>query len=120
MERPSEKLVLGYHDVEVHVVDAAGTELCARLRDTLPPGDPFPGVPEPASVSYSLVAGTSAGTGEPLRYALSRDGVGVLPSATEEEVLRWLWNDIIRILTERGTQLAFVHAGVLGWRGIAI
>jgi hypothetical protein len=115
-----EELDLSYYGVHVHFVDAAGTELCSRLRETFPREDAAPSGSAVIPVSYVVTAGTPPGTEEHARYAASRDGVEVFSPATEEDVFRWLWHDIDLALAERSPQMLFVHAGVVGWRGLAL
>ena len=53
-------------------------------------------------------------------YRITRDGVEVFATATEEDVFRWLCQDIDNAVAQRSRQMLFVHAGVVGWRGLAI
>ena len=41
-------------------------------------------------------------------------------AAAEEEVYWWLRQDIDQAVARRSPRLLFVHAGVVGWRGLAI
>ena len=115
-----EELALSCYDVEVRLVDAAGVGLCQRLRDTLPPEFAAPSGPGSAVVSYVVTAGTLPGTAEHPGYRITCDGVEVFAAATEEDVFRWLCQDIDNAVARRSHQMLFVHAGVVGWRGLAI
>src|SRR5919197_3156072 len=52
--------------------------------------------------------------------ARSCDGVEAFATAAEEEVYRWLRQDIDGAVARRSPRLLFVHAGVVGWRGVGI
>ena len=39
---------------------------------------------------------------------------------TEDSVFQWLRQDIDKTVAQRSRQMLFVHAGVVGWRGLAI
>jgi hypothetical protein len=110
-----EEFDLSYYGVEIHLAATAGTELGTRLHATLPREDAAPAGPDVIPVSYVVTAGTS-----PETYTVSGNGTEVLSAATEEEVLGWLWHDIDRAVAEQSDQLLFVHAGVVGWRGMGI
>jgi Rps23 Pro-64 3,4-dihydroxylase Tpa1-like proline 4-hydroxylase len=115
-----EKLALACYGVEICIIDAAGAGLCQRLRDTLPPEFAVPSGPGSAVVSYVVTAGTVPGTAERPGYRISCDGVEVFAAATEEDVFRWLCQDIDNTVAQRSRRMLFVHAGVVGWRGLAI
>ena len=115
-----EELALACYDVEVRLRDAAGVGLCQRLRDVLPPEFAAPSGSGSAVVSYVVIADTSPESAEDPGYRVTRDGVEVFAAATDEEVLQWLCQDIDSTLAQRSRQMLFVHAGVIGWRGLAI
>ncbi len=71
-------------------------------------------------VSYVVTAVTLPGTAERTEYRITRDGVEAFAAATEEDVFRWLCQDIDTAVAQRSQQMLFVHAGVVGWRGLAI
>ena len=98
---PTEEITTSRYDVEVRVVDAAGAELCQRLRDTLPPE--FAAVAGAASVvvSYLVTVGTQPVTAEHPGYRVSRDGSAVFAAATEEDVFAWLCQDIDNAVAQR-------------------
>jgi hypothetical protein len=100
------------YGVEVRIA-AAGTEVCQRLRDALPPE--FSVGARGASVAISYLVTT-----EHPDYRVSRDGSDVFSAATEEDVFAWLCQDIDNTVAQRSRQMLFVHAGVIGWRGFAI
>src|SRR5262249_17082640 len=115
---PIRDLKLFCYGLEVRVIDVAGTELCRRLHDTLPPE--FTGTSEltKAVVSYSVThdLGIGGGTG----YRVTCQGVEAFESSEEQEVLHWLGQHIDSTVARRSGQMLFVHAGVVGWRGLAI
>jgi hypothetical protein len=116
----TEEITTSRYGVAVRVVDAAGTELCQRLRDTLPPE--FAGVAGAASgvVSYVVTVGPQPVAAEHPGYRVSRDGSAAFTAAREEDVFTWLCQDIDSTVAQRSRQMLFVHAGVIGWRGFAI
>jgi predicted 2-oxoglutarate/Fe(II)-dependent dioxygenase YbiX len=116
----AEELALCCYGVEVRLVDAAGLELCRRLRDTLPPEFVAPSEPAEAAVAYAVTAGVLPGTAGHTEYLIACDGVEVFATAAEEEVYRWLRQDIDQAVARRSPGRLFVHAGVVGWRGVAI
>jgi hypothetical protein len=116
----SEELALACYGVEVRVVDAAGLGLCQRLRDTLPPEFVAPSEPTEAVVTYVVTAGVLPETAEPPEHLISCNGEAVFATAMEEELFAWLRHDIDDTVARRSSQLVFVHAGVVGWRGVAI
>ena len=115
-----EELALSCYGVEICLVDAAGAKLRQRLRDTLPPE--FVALSRPGSpvISYVVTADRLPGTAEHLGYCITCDGVEVFAAATEEDVFQWLCQDIDNTVAQRSRQMLFVHAGVVGWRGLAI
>lgn len=115
-----DELVISCSGVTIRVVDDADTDLCERLLGTFPPE--FTASPEGGciQVSYVVTANTGAETDEQSRYAMSRDGLIVREAATDEDVFQWLWQDINTAVAQGTRQRLFVHAGVVGWRGLAI
>jgi Rps23 Pro-64 3,4-dihydroxylase Tpa1-like proline 4-hydroxylase len=71
-------------------------------------------------VSYVVTTDTLPGMVEHPGYRITCDGVEVFTAATEEDVFRWLCQDIDNTVAQRSRQMLFVHAGVVGWRGLAI
>jgi hypothetical protein len=117
---PTQELATSCYGVEVRVVDATGAELCQRLRHTLAPEFAVGGGAAPVVVSYLVTLGMEPPTAEPLRYRVSRDGSPAFAAATDEQVFAWLCQDIDNAVAQRSRQMLFVHAGVIGWRGLAI
>jgi SM-20-related protein len=115
-----EELTLSCYGVEVRLADAAGLDLCQQLQDSLAPEFAVSAEPGSAVVSYVVTADPLPGPAGHSRYRVSRDGVEVLTAITEEEALRWLLQDIDSVAAQRSQQMLFVHAGVVGWRGLAI
>lgn len=116
----AESLVLCCHGVEVRLVDDAGLWLCRRLRETLPPEFAPPSTPSPVSVAYVVTAVVPPGLTEASEFLITCDGVAVFATAVDEEVYWWLRWDIDQAVARRSAQLLFVHAGVVGWRGVGI
>ena len=115
-----EELALSCYGVGIRLVDTACAGLCRRLQDTLPPEFAAPSGPGLAVVSYVVTDGTLPGTAEHPGYHVTCDGVEVFAAATEEDVFRWLCQDIDNAVARHSHQMLFVHAGVVGWRGLAI
>ena len=80
----TEELALACYGVEVRVVDAAGLELCQRLRDALPPEFVAPSEPAEALVAYVVTAGVLPGTAEDTEYLIACDGVEVFAAYGDE------------------------------------
>ncbi len=120
----SEELALTCYGVEVRVADAAGAGLCQRLRDTLPPEFVTPSEPAPVSVAYSVTTtspeSAQAAPEASTEYVVACDDVAVFATDSEEDLFRWLRRDIDLCVAQRSPRLAFIHAGVVGWRGVAI
>src|SRR5215467_11147446 len=115
-----EELALSCYGVGIRISDATGAALCQRLRETLAPEFTHPSEQESELVSYVVTAGSPVGTAEHPEYGVARDGVEILTATTEEDVFRWLCQDIEHAVVHRSQQMLFVHAGVVGWRGLAI
>jgi hypothetical protein len=108
-----EELTLACYGVEVHLRDTAGLALCQRLRDSLPPEFAAPTDPPQARVAYAVSAAS-------VDYRVTRDGLEVFTTDTDEDLFGWLSQDIDRTVARHSQRLLFVHAGVVGWRGLAI
>jgi hypothetical protein len=115
----TEEITTSCYGVALRVVDAAGAELRRRLADTLPPEFAAAGAAS-VVVSYVVTVGPLPAAAEHPGYCVSRDGSPVFAAATEEDVLAWLCQDIDNTVAQRSRQMLFVHAGVIGWRGLAI
>ena len=133
--RPADELVLWCYGVAVRLVDATGLGLGRRLREELPPefapaAPAAPAAPPAgATVTYRVTvarpprarlrgAGPSEAAGP--EYLVACDGVAVFATAAEGELAWWLRRDIDQAVARRAPGLLFVHAGVVGWRGLAI
>lgn len=116
----TESLVLCCYGVEVRLVDDAGLGLCRRLRETLPPEFAVPSAPSQDSVAYVVTAVVPPGLTEANEFLITCDEVAVFATAVDEEVFWWLRWDIDQAVARRCAQLLFVHAGVVGWRGVGI
>jgi hypothetical protein len=107
------------YGVAIRVVDAAGAGVTQRLRDMLAPEFVAGDGATSLAASYVVTTDTRA-TAEQSGYRVSRDGSVVFVAATEEDVVAWLCQDIDNTVAQRSQQMLFVHAGVIGWRGLAI
>ena len=115
----TEKLAISCYGVEIHLVDAARTDICPRLRDALVEFA-APSAPGSTVVSYIVTVGTRPGTADRPEYRIARDGLDLRAEQTEEGTFQWLRHDIDSTVAQRSRQMLFVHAGVVGWRGQAI
>jgi Rps23 Pro-64 3,4-dihydroxylase Tpa1-like proline 4-hydroxylase len=115
-----DEVALSGYGLEVRLVDAVGAGLCQRLRDALPPEFAALSEPGAAVVSYAVTTGRIHGIPERSRYCVIRDGVDQFSASTEEEVFGWLQQDIDKTVARRSRERLFVHAGVVGWRGLGI
>lgn len=115
-----EALNLCCYGVEMRLVDEAGLGLSAYLRDALPPEFVTPSAPAEMSVSYVVTVSAPAQDVETADYLISCDDMPVFATASEDEVYAWLRWDIEQTVARRSPQLLFVHAGVVGWRGVGI
>ena len=109
-----EEVTATCYGVEVRIVDAAGAELCRRMREALAPEFRFAADEGSIAVSYLVTLDAPSG------YRISRDGAAVFASPTEGHVFTWLCQDIDNTIAQRSPEKLFVHAGVVGWRGLAI
>ena len=71
-------------------------------------------------VSYAVNLDTQPGNAAEARYSVTCDGTEVFAATTEDSVFQWLRQDIDTTVSQRSRQMLFVHAGVVGWRGLAI
>jgi SM-20-related protein len=116
----AEVLTLCCYGVEVRLTDEAELGLCQRLRATLPPEFVTPAEPSGIVVAYVVTEVAHPGLAEASEFLISCDEVAVFATASEEELFWWLRWDIDQVVARRSPQLLFVHAGVVGWRGIGI
>lgn len=119
-----ETLTLCCWGIEIHIIDNADLGLCPRLRETLPPEFTVPSTPSAVAVTYDvtpgLTAGIAPGHSEADEFLVTCDGLAVFATDVDEEVYRWLRRDIDLTVARRSSQRLFVHAGVVGWRGVGI
>lgn len=115
-----EALALCCYGVEVRLVDDAGLGLCQRLREALPPEFAAPSEPAAVAVTYSVTALVPQGQSEPSEFLITCDGVALCIAGSEDEAYWWLRRDIDQTVARRSPGLLFVHAGVVGWRGVGI
>jgi Rps23 Pro-64 3,4-dihydroxylase Tpa1-like proline 4-hydroxylase len=119
---PREELALSCYGVEFRLVDDTGAGLCSRLRAALPPEFVDPSVPGVEVISYKVAPEISAGSRAVHGYRVTCNGVTVesFDVATEDSALELLLRNIDHTISRRSYQGLFVHAGVVGWRGLAI
>ena len=115
-----ESLAVSCYGVEVRVSDTAGAGVCRRLRDTLAPEFVASSGPGSSAISYVVATDPATAGAEDPGYRVTRDGSEVFSAASEEDVFRWLLQDIDSTVAQRSDGMLFVHAGVVGWRGLAI
>ena len=115
-----EMLILCCYDVEIHLVDEARLGLCQRLRDSLPPEFVAPSGPSQVSIVYGVTAVITQELTEASEFLITCNDLAVFATAEEEEVYWWLRSDIDLAVARCSPQRLFVHAGVVGWRGIGI
>jgi SM-20-related protein len=108
------------YGVEIRLVDAAGTEICQRLRDAFPSEFAVPSPPGSMVTSYVITAGILPGAADQPAYCIARDGIDLWAEQTEEGAFEWLRQDFDSTVVQGSRQMLFVHAGVVGWRGRAI
>jgi len=115
-----EGVFFSFYGVQIRIFDTADTDICRRLRDSLPAEVAAPFEPSSPLVSYSVTAGIFRDTADLTTYRISRDGTHLYADQTEEGAFQWLRQDIESTVAQRSRQMLFVHAGVVGWRGMAI
>jgi 2OG-Fe(II) oxygenase superfamily len=116
----TEEVLFSFYGVEIRIVDIAGTDICRRLRDALPSEVATPSQPGLTVVSYVVTSGIRPGTADQPAYRIACDGIDLYADQTEEGAFQWLRQDIDSTVAQRSHQMLFVHAGVVGWRGLAI
>ena len=107
------QLVTSCYGVNVRVADTTGAGLCPRLRDTLAPEFVSAPADAAAEVSYCVTGGDRG-------YCITRDDAPAIAAPTDEAAFAWLGQDIDNSVAQRSRMMLFVHAGVVGWRGLAI
>jgi hypothetical protein len=112
-----ETCAFSYSGCEIRLLDEAGCGLCSRIREAMPPEICVASGPLTAAISYVV---SSAGEAECSAYRVTRDNVIAFDGPSEESVFRWLQQDIDRTIAQSSRDRLFVHAGVVGWRGLAI
>jgi SM-20-related protein len=117
-----EELTLDCYGVEFRLIDAVGARLCSRLRDALPPEFVEASGSRAEVISYIVAHDKPAGSGETTGYRITCTGL-VAESfhvATTDGALELLLQHFDHTTSRRSYQGLFVHAGVVGWRGMAI
>ena len=116
----SDTLALSGYGIAIRLVDASGDDLLGRLGDTLPPELVSCATLDGRAVSYVVTVDTRRHAGGRRGYRVTREGVEVCGAAADEDVLEWLRRDIDVTVVQGSPEMLFVHAGVVGWRGLAI
>ena len=100
-------------------IRADSAELMALAASRVPPGA-MPSASDDVDVLFSLAGGGAARPGV-RRYAILYEGISIALRTLDREALADGLDSALHIaLAERATEWAFVHAGVVGWRGRAI
>jgi hypothetical protein len=81
-DTPIHELALTGYGVEVRVHDVAGTGVCQRLKDTLPPEFAQSAEVAGVSVAYRITADADGST----EYVVACDDVAVFATDSEEEL----------------------------------
>jgi len=115
-----EELALSAYGTELRVVDTSGSGVCRRLQDALPAEFTKPRGPSELVVSFRVEPDVPAENDATASYRLFCDGIVRLTRSTEDAVLQMLQQRIDDAVARHSRQLLFVHAGVVGWRGLAI
>lgn len=104
------------YGVEVRLDDRTGLGLADHVRAALPPeltaGDHA--AEEVVTYTVTVVPGESP------EYVVAADALEVFAAESAEAVGDWLAQDIDATVAHRSGEMTFVHAGVVGWRGLAI
>lgn len=104
------------YGVAVGVTDDTGSGIPARLREVLAPE--FETSNGPVAVAYRVVDDPGGAPGT--RQTVVRDGATALEATDTDRVFAWLCQDIENTVARTSHEKLFVHAGVVGWRGVAI
>jgi hypothetical protein len=115
-----EALALACYGVEIRLVDETGLGLCQRLREALPPEFTAPVKPTTVAVAYRVTTVSPPGQSESSEFVIRCDDMAVFATSVDEELFWWLWRDIDQVVARRAPRLLFVHAAVVGWRGVGI
>jgi 2OG-Fe(II) oxygenase superfamily len=91
-----------------------------RLRELFPRDLASASGAVAASVSYAVIAITISEQEEASRYCITRNGIESFDGSSQEEVIRWLQQDIEKAVARGSRDRLFVHAGVVSWRGFAM
>ena len=109
----AEEVILSSYGFQFCLTDSSSSGVCRRLQDVLPP-DFVPGsASEQTTISFIV---EKHGQG----YLIKSDAAETYEAATEEFLLQRLQQDIDKAIALQSREKLFVHAGVVGWRGIAI
>ena len=109
-----ETLTLYCYTIEIGIIDNAELGLCQRLPETLPPEFTVLSAPSEIAVTYVVTQRAAS------EFLVICDDTTVFATDDEEEVYAWLRRDIDLTVARRAPQRLFVHAGVVGWRGVGI
>jgi hypothetical protein len=104
------------YGVEVRLDDRTGLGLADHLRAALPPEITTGDRAADRVVTYRV----TVVAGEPPEYVVASDDMEVFAAESAEAVGDWLAQDIDATVAHRCAEMTFVHAGVVGWRGLAI
>ena len=114
------QLKLYCYGVEVRLQDDAGLGLIEDLQSSLPPEFAVQDGSSPTVVDYVVSSDGGLIADAEGEYVVGCNGRDVFATGTDEEVLDWLRHDIHLSVARLSTEFVFVHAAVVGWRGLAI
>lgn len=111
-----EELTLSCYDVAIRIIDAASAGLCQRLQNALPPEFAVSSAAGAIPVTYVVTRGVADGA----EYRVACGDEEIFDASEKEDALQHLQQQIDHTIARRSLQKLFVHAGVVGWRGMAI
>src|SRR5262245_40355740 len=117
-----DQLGLACCGVEVRVHDIAELGLVAYLHSRLPAEFVAPVEHQSVIVDYTLTLETTHRADGSLEeeYLVTCDGREVFAASSGDDVYGWVREDIHQCVARRSPNYHFVHAAVVGWRGMAI
>lgn len=116
MSGATRSLSISCYGARVLVVDPAGSGMCHRLRELLPP-EAREEHAQDADVRYEVHGNGPAGTDGCVVW---RDHLPCFTAHSVEDAVQWLRSDLDFRIAVFAREGLFVHAGVVGWRGRAI
>jgi predicted 2-oxoglutarate/Fe(II)-dependent dioxygenase YbiX len=115
-----EELTRCCYGVQLRVRDQAGLGVVEYLQAALPPEFVDPDGAASPVLDYAVSSDSIPAANGVLEYAVACNGAEVFATTTDEDVFDWLLRDIHESVARGSPEYVFVHAGVVGWRGLAI